>query len=324
MRFTLLWIGLIFLTSCGQSQNEKTTSAILSAKISLTNNDCQKAIDALEAVGRDQSNAEYLSTLASAYACRAGFSEITLLGSDAKKISSANILGSFSTFSTSPMTSADSDAKYNDLQTAINILLYAGGISVPAHASRARVFNSRDLGNLSTQAIYMVLAQIGKYAKYYGNPNTLGAKGQGANTNSCYFEYADVNALAAVGYLNTNTSNDTCDALSTAGEGHPDLDIGVETPANVKRRMCQGAMLFNNLIDLLLGTTLSTASSVTSITQLESSIESYISNCSISSTGGTTIGISLCGIRSQSVCEATSTMADLEIFFAAVFEALMY
>ncbi|MFZ4712234.1 MAG: hypothetical protein ACOYL6_00865 [Bacteriovoracaceae bacterium] len=319
--FSLLFLLLIFCFGCGQSAKEKKDSAILSARISLTLGRCQDAIDTLESLGRDHFNADYLTTLASAYSCRAGFSQIVFFGTDVAKISSSNINGSFSKFTTSPMTDSatpDTDAKFSDLQTAIDILIYAGNLSTPSNAGRSQYFNSRDLGNISTQALYMVVAQIGKLAKYYGNPDSTGLKGMGSGINTCYYTYADPQAVAAIAWINANTSNDTCNALSPAG--HPDFDTGVETIANVKKRMCRGVVLFNNFVDLALGTTLSAGSEFTSLKSVQVEIEDYIVSCAIS-TSGTPLG-TLCNERSQSSCEATATLQNLEIYYAAIFEPL--
>ncbi len=321
LEFSILILCFLSLVGCGkQTKDEKRDEAILSARISLTQGKCQEAIDTLESVGRDWVNADYLTTLSSAYSCRAGFSQIVFFATDVSKVDSSNIFGSFSTFTTSEADkNPDSDPKYSDNQTGLDLLLYAGNITSPSHAGRANYFAARDLGNISSQGIYLVAAQLGKFVKYYANVNSAGRKGLGGGPNTCYYTYTDVTALAAVLYLNTNTSNDTCDAGSPLG--HSDLDINVETQADVKRRMCRGVILFNNFIDLFLGTTLSASSELTQLKNIEDDIESYISNCTVGGTGGINIG-ALCNVRSQSACESTATIQNLEIYFAAIFESL--
>jgi hypothetical protein len=315
--FFILFLGLI---GCGQSAKEKRDSAILSARISLTQGNCQQAIDTLESAGRDQFSADYLTTLSSAYSCRAGFSQVVFFGNDVSKIDGSNIQGSFSTFSTSPLTTGftpDTDLKFKDLQTAIDVLLYAGNLSSPSHSGRSNYFSSRELGNISTQALYLLVSQLGKFGKYYGNSNSNGLKGLGTGTNKCYFEYTDAQAIAALSWLNTNSTNDTC---SPTFAGHPDLDVVIQTQADITKRMCRGVILFNNLVDVFIGTTLSTASQFDSIRNIQDDIQAYIVSCNVS--GSSTPLGALCNVRSQTECENLATIPLLQRYYAAVYEAL--
>ena len=317
----LFFVYLFCLTGCGQTAKEKRDSAILSARISLTQGNCQQAIDTLESAGRDQFSADYLTTLSSAYSCRAGFSQVAFFGTDVSKIDGANIEGSFSTFSTSPLTSGytpDTDTKFQDLQTAIDVLLYAGNLSTPSHAGRSTYFSSRELGNISTQALYLLVAQLGKFGKYYGNSNSSGLKGLGTGTNNCYFKYTDAQAVAAIFWLNTNTANDTCTPGSLLG--HPDLDTGIQTASDVTKRMCRGVILFNNFVDVFIGTTLSAGSQFDAIRNIQDDIQTYISSCNV--TGSSTPLGALCNVRSQTECETVATDSLLQVYYAAIFEAL--
>jgi hypothetical protein len=245
---------------------------------------------------------------------------VAFFGTDVSKIDGANIEGSFSTFSTSPLTSGytpDTDTKFKDLQTAIDVLLYAGNLSTPSHAGRSTYFSSRELGNISTQALYLLVAQLGKFGKYYGNSSSSGLKGLGTGTNQCYFQYTHWQAVAAITWLNTNTANDTCNLGSL---GHPDLDTGIQTATDVTKRMCRGVILFNNFVDVFIGTTLSAGSQFDAIRNIQDDIQTYISSCNV--TGSSTPLGALCNVRSQTECETVATVSLLQVYYAAIFEAL--
>ena len=124
--FILLSISLF---SCGKSVDEKTASAVLSANIHLSKGNCQAAINVLEANGRQDHDAHYLKVLASAYACRSGFSAVSFFATDLAVTGTPAPLGGASIYSTSLVTTTSpmqNSSSFSDLQKAINILLYAG------------------------------------------------------------------------------------------------------------------------------------------------------------------------------------------------------
>lgn len=318
----LLIIFSIFVTvfGCGKkTTEEKRDQAIISAKILLSSNECQKAIDLLEGVGRDHYHAEYLQTLSSAYACRAGFSEIKLFSSDFTFLtdgSSTSLLGGLSRFSTSSITGF-ADSKFLDLQKAIDLLLYSGGVSIPSHASRSQKFSSRDLSNMNIQGIFMLMAQLGRFSNYLGNPNTNGLKGSGALTNQCFYAYVDATAQNTITALNTNPLNNTCD---NGDLGHTEI---AGATAQTISRMCRGVILMNNLMDLTENTVLNLGSSNSSIQTYIDALNSYINNSSCNVTAlGVNLG-AMCAIKDLETCEQTATISELEIYFSAVYEALM-
>lgn len=319
--FFLIFACLVF-ASCGKDSDQKRAEALLSARIKLTNGDYQGAIDTLENIGRDPYSADYMSTLASAYAGKAGFSEIKLFGSDIALLSATGTtssLGGFARFSTSSVaTDPDTDANFLNLQRAIDLILYAGEVSASSHANRSAKFSSRDLGNLNTQAIYMITAQIGKFVNYFGNANSFGVKGLGTTfTNECFYQYTDVTAQSAITYLNTNPLNNICDINDP---GHPDI---TGSSATTISRMCRGVVLMNNYIDLFINTALGTATNLTNLSTFSSTINTYInSSCNVPNAGGVNLG-ALCTVKDQTACEAQATMPALEIYYAAIFESLM-
>jgi len=121
-----LTISFLFflLCSCGKKTSEEVEEAIDLAQTYLSDNKCEKAIDVLESVGRDRSNANYLQVLASAYSCRAGYSDIVFLTTELVKINTAPaaLMKSLTQLIFSPEIVADS-VKYKALRESLDILL---------------------------------------------------------------------------------------------------------------------------------------------------------------------------------------------------------
>ncbi|MGZ3808703.1 MAG: hypothetical protein ACXVCE_11505, partial [Bacteriovorax sp.] len=183
LKRSIILLSFLMLFSCGKNADEKTADAVLSANISLSKGDCQSAINVLEDNGRVNDNAAYLKTLASAYACRAKYSSVVLFSGDLVKIitpAPSGPLNGIATFSTSQVTVQNplqNDSSFRDLQKAIDILLYAGGIpstTEPTSAERLKYFTSLEAGDIDAQLLYMMLVQIGKFMYVYGNSSVAG------------------------------------------------------------------------------------------------------------------------------------------------------
>ena len=241
-----VFLLVVQLSSCGQSDSEERAEAILHAQILLSTRQCDSAIKVLEAVGRDNTNAPYLQTLAAAYACRGNYSTPGFFGNDLPSFNTSGGLGGLTTFTTSSsMDSYDND-DYEDLQTAIDILLYAGGLDVtkdPTIARRAAVFSAADVKNINAQLLYMIMVQMGRYLYYYGNADENGLKGQGTGSNDCLANYDLVDGAVDA---TLTAAGGSC--TSVADDGHTDL--GTDGNLNIER-MCQGVVLFNNFVVLL-------------------------------------------------------------------------
>lgn len=240
------------LFSCGKNADDKLNEALLDAQIALGSGDCQHAIDTLEVHGRVNTNAHYLKTLASAYACRAGYSTPTFFTSDLALTATPPPLGGMTKYSTSSVSVSaplQNDSMFSDLQTAINILLYAGNISStaePTAANRAKKFNSTDAGEINSQLLFMELVQLGKYMRYYGNGSASGVKGSGTATgnNKCFTSYS--NAPAAVQAAIPGFPG----ACKSIASSHVET-VSTITAATRKTRLCQGVVLLNGIFDLL-------------------------------------------------------------------------
>jgi hypothetical protein len=319
----IFYLILLVLFSCGSaSDEEQLERAVESARFLLSENKCAEAIALLEAEGPADTNADYIQTLASAYACRSDFDEINFFANDIALLdASANdsLIGSLTLFSTSSETTADA-ATYTDLMDAINVLLYAGGLTEPSSAGREAVFGAAANNDINLQVMYMLLAAMGKYFAFYGNA-AGGVKGAGGGPNGCLFDYTDAGALAAVA--------GGADSCVGGGDGHPDLanaDPGGGTPdADDLRRMCEGYIITTNLLDVMSNVTLPTSTDLGDISDLLTNVIDPIVQ-----PGGLCddplLPAGICDERSQSDCETfygiPANFVDLEQFYAVVFETM--
>lgn len=249
------FIAVLLLTfSCGKSSEQEVKDAVLDANILLSTYQCQPAIDLLEGIGRQNSNAYYLKALSAAYACRAGYSTVTLFGTDLEKTASPAPLGGTTTYTTSTVAATSpltNDLKFRDLQTAIDILLYAGGIpstTEPTAVARAARFSANHAADINTQIAFMMMVQAGKFMKVYANASATGVKSLGTSfSNKCFTDYSSIPG-ADFAVLNASGIMGHCDSQSSS---HPQLDSALISVAERKKRLCEGVVLFNGIIDLL-------------------------------------------------------------------------
>lgn len=325
-RFSILLI-LIWASGCAKTPKQEMEQAIDIAQTYLSEDKCQEAIDVLEDVGRDLDNADYVQVLASSYACRAGFNEIRFLDVDIAQLNTtvAGFLNSLTLFSTSPETQADSNS-YLDLRTAINLLLYQEATTSPSQATRNTFFGTRKAGDVGSFALYLSLAQLGKFLHFYGNVNAAGAKGlgaantdeQGATASTCFVDYEA--GTSAETYINLGSApGGICD--NTAVDiGHPDLSFAVGSLTTTKRRMCEGLMLITNTIDILNNIDLSGNTSLGSLSSTIALVNQFESTIVAADPTLQT----LMDTTSQSTCESiVAVQADferLQYIYALLFE----
>lgn len=250
IKSTFLIAVLMLSFSCGKSKDEEVKDAILSANIYLSTKQCQPAIDLLESMGRQNSNAKYLKALSSAYACRAGYSTTSFFGDDISKTASPSPLGGMTTYKTSLVTTTTSpltdDSSFRDLQTAIDILLYAGGIAAtkePTALERSKYFSLNQAGDINTQLVFMMLVQTGKLMKVYADTSAAGVKGGGSGSNTCFTDYSATDPLVQAYLLTGNTG-----ACITANSSHTQLALGA---TDRRKRLCEGTVLLNGILNLL-------------------------------------------------------------------------
>lgn len=322
----ILVLTLFF--SCGKNADQKTADAVLSANIALSKGNCQDAINVLEENGRVNSNAVYLKTLSSAYACRAGYSTVTFFASDISKTVAPAPLGGTTTYSTSSATvqsTLQNDSVFQDLQTAINILLYAGGIPAgtePTTAERRKHFTASETADIDSQLLYMVLVQLGRYGYFYGDSSATGAKGSGSGSNTCFTSY--INAHPTV-QTSLSSSGGTCTDITTRNSGHAQLvevfPVNATDAAIRKVRLCQGVVLLNNVFSLLpnvIASIFVQPADVAAANAAITSIQTARTNLIAADPSTATV----LGTLNQSNCEDNSlvTLSNIESYFGLMFE----
>lgn len=313
---------MLLLFSCGKSADEKKESAILSANISLSKGNCQEAINVLEDYGRQNSDARYLKTLASAYACRARYSVVTFFASDIALSATPAPFGGAARYSTSQATVTGTfanDSRFTDLQEAIDLLLYAGGLASttePLASERANYFSASDAADINSQLVFMMLAQLGKYMQFYADAGTTGEKGSGALANVCFSDYSNVPpaiSAALSGYTG---------ACTVTNSPHPQLNSALLSAAVRRSRMCQGVILLNGVLDLLPSVIASAGGGdLTTIAALTTDINAFKAALITAYPAVGTVST----VISQSNCETDVAITDatLESYFAIIFEAII-
>ena len=269
MRSIALIFTLFLFISCAKTTDEKVAEAIDVANTYLSEGKCSSAIDVLEEVGRQSSNGIYLQVLASAYACRGGFSELTFLLNDIDVMTQTTtatetLLTYLSIISTSTETETDSDS-YTDLKTAINLLIDSTSAQ-PSQSARNTKFGTRRAGDMGMQALLLMFAQLGKFLHYYGNVDSNGAKGGGSGTNNCFIDYTDLTAASALG------TSGTCKSTAGTRTGHPDLSLVGGSLTATKSKLCEGLMLVTNIIDTLNNISIPTDSTLSALDDVKTEV----------------------------------------------------
>lgn len=295
-------IFLFFLTACGDNPQEEALKGIDEALTFLSAEECDKAIKVLEDLEDQDENPVYFKTYASAYACKAAFNMIDFVANDVSAIDDANLLSSMSILSTSDESAVDS-AAYVALRSALSIL----GRADFKQATRNSDFGLRHGEDMGVQVLIYALTEFGKYLNWYGNVDATGKKGAGTNTNSCYLNYSYAAAIAVV------TALPGTNACNVANDGHPDLN-----GAKKIQRMCEGITLVTNIFDVLNTLDLSTSSTLASLEDIVTEINSYRTAADAAGVGY------LLDVTSPTACEAllanASDMNNAELLFALVLE----
>lgn len=321
-QFSSMLIISSMLFSCGKSPEAEIKSNLISAEIHLSKYECQSAIDLLENMGRKNTNARYLKLLASAYACRSGYSTITFFGSDVSLTATPAPLGGISRYSTSTQTFTSplvDDSKFVDLQTAIDILLYAGGISSttePTALARSTKFSSSEAADINAQLFYMTISQLGRIFKVYADADSAGVKGGGSASNVCFSDYPSINAQVEL--ILTNQQG----ACKVKNSPHSQLNSALLSEAERRTRMCQGIVLLNNVLELLPNILASAGGG--DLDDL-SSVTSDISTAKTALVVAYPAIATTATVLSQENCETSAdiTMQTIESYYAAIIEALI-
>lgn len=313
LRFIPFFIISILFVACGGSTEVQVRQAIDRAQSHLSFDRCDEAIAVLEKVGPQERNGLYLQVLASAYACRAGYSEIDFIVSDIANIQSSgqDLMKSLSILSLSPEDSADS-AAYLSLKRAINLLI--GGTPTPGHLERVSSYGPRKAGDMSIQLLLMSIVQLGKFLHYYGNVDGAGTKGAGGGVSRCFLTYTDPAALTVL-QQNPHATG----ACVFPPVGHPDLALAPAASLTItKRRLCEGLILISNVLDILENLDLSANAALGSLSGVAAGISSYKAAAVAAGLGD------LMATTSESSCrsmiESSAGFNDMQRLYALVFE----
>lgn len=338
IKFQFIFSAFIFLSifSCAKTEEAAVRSAIQEAKYFLNTSNCSSARSVLEDVDFQEDNASYISTYASAQACVAGYKELdTLFGGNLSNISSASLITSLAAFTSSDDTVEDSEA-YTALDAAITTLISYDGTTSPSTVARNSKFGTKQSGDLSMQAMYLLFVQIGKHFALYGNAEHVadpptGVKGGGAFGNSCLYSYTTQDAVEFVTDAGALTQLGSC--ISASGTEGSDFLEAPETAADIKRRLCQGIVYFNNLMDILSNMTLPGSDSLGDVSNIGTALSALMLAAQTAETSaaagkyndgdvnGQNAIAALKDVTSQAVCEAV-TIERIEKFYAIFFEAI--
>lgn len=312
MRSIILLFLTLFLASCAKNKTEEVNEAIDVALTYLSSEKCDAAIKVLEDAGVQNSNAIYLQVLASAYACKAGYDEVAFIANDITSIDTSDpllLFTSFSILSLSSESTADS-TNYVALRTGIDYLL--NSTTTVGQTERTAKFGTRKAGDIGVQALMLNVVKFGKFLNFYGNVDAAGVKGQGSNTNTCFINYTDARAQAIIALL---PASNNCNGNNA---GHPDLSFAAADLPNTKRRLCEGLMSINNIIDILENIDLSGSSELSDLEDIASQASTYKTVAEAAGLG------TLINTLSQSECETllntASNLDDMQYLYSLVFE----
>jgi hypothetical protein len=314
-RFLTLLIISQFLLSCAKTDEQLCASAKDETKYYLTERDCSKALSTIQG-SCDSDDAQYVALLSSAHACKSGYSELDLFELDIDNINSASLISSLASLSTSDETQADSES-FVSLQTAIQTILTSTSGN-PGAQARINEFGQEQGTNLNFQLLFMLVVQTGKFFNHYGDADAAGTKGAGGN-NTCLFSYTNADA---VNWINTDPAGigaGSC-VSATGSEGSDDLEAPVSA-AEITTRLCEGIILFNNMMDVLGNVDLSDTvyGDLSNITSVINGLYSAAVTAESGAYGSTVVD-TVRTVRSQSDCE-NLTQAQLEKYYAIFFES---
>jgi hypothetical protein len=304
MRLIINFLLLILIVACSKGTEEEFADAKFQAYLYLSENQCASARTTLLAVGDSTStDFEFLQLLASSYACTAGYSDLDFFDEASTKLTSGStdFLNSLATFDDSTQETSAESSSFTNLMTAIEIVTAGGGNSAATHAGRESVFGEDDTQNLNLQALFMVAQGLGKFVHFYGDANaSTGIKTQ------CVYNYT-------VGLVQTYIDGATTG--SCTGPGYTGGITG--TDATAVRRLCQGTVLYNQLINLFLNTTLSTSDDYGDLDLVYTNIQAaYSAFCALGVAGNSCAQMDVASCETEYAADTT----DLQFYFAYIFD----
>ncbi len=301
-KFFLIFI-IALAQSCGQGGDEAQSAKNL-AKYYLTNGKCADARKALQGADPANDDEVYVILMSNTYACEASFSELQLFKEvDVIAAGATQTLGSLTKLASSNEEKPDSE-NYQNLLSAIEVIVDSGASA----SQRINKFGANGGGDLNLRNMFLIITELGKFIQYYGNAGG-GVKGAGSSGNTCFINYTNTDAK------NWVTSSGATGACSTTSDGSADLP-GPVNGATTKRRLCEGLMLFNNLRDTL--SNLDLGDDFKDINGIADALNSAV-GVAEGQPGGASITTAK-DILSVAECEDGLSAADLEIWYAYIFE----
>jgi hypothetical protein len=268
MNFLSFFTLVILLNACSKPSEIKIEEAKEVAKAYLTKGDCQAAKNALDEVGYQNEDSNYISLYASIYGCFAGYSEISFFA-NLGEISPTSLLNSFASFNSSNPANYDQE-KFDHLYQGIQLLLQSNG-AIPNTAEREAKFGVGKANDLSLQALYLIIYSLGKFFAYYGNVDELAFKGFGPQGNLCLADY-EFDDNPGPGNLQDQLGIQDIWGCNNIDKGHPNLKASVDLSTR-KNYLCQGVILFNNLFEILSNITLSESDSFGNLGEVEGTVD---------------------------------------------------
>jgi hypothetical protein len=324
-------ILLLFLLSCGPEN--PADADVYNAMNDLSNKDCQSAIDTLSKYSNERSNIPVMETLAASYACRANYNTPDFVTLDVPIIGDPMVLGGFTRFvNASSMDAPDNDG-FTDMYTAIQTLLFAGGISLnkdPTLERREGAMNETQAAKINSFLAYTLMDEMGRYLYYYGNSSSTGGKGSGTQNppNPCIVNYTNIKFRNPVDgyndikkYLKGIKPGSCTDIAGSGGMfGHPKL--GDDLAGFQTERMCQGVIIFNNFYEVI-PTVLSALAFSTSFSNV-SNIMAALDQAKDNLEEALPLGSTLNDILNLKNCysEYASDSDNLQIYFTLIYETL--
>lgn len=308
----LLLIFSLFFVSCSKEADDEFNDAILEANFLLSDGDCAGAISILESLGSSASTSSlFLQVYASAYACSGGYSDLDFFGEAATKLNagSTDFLNSLATFDYSVEETSAETSDFQNLMEAIDIITTGGGNTTGDHTGRLAIFGTDSTQSLNLQALFMVAGAIGRYVHYYTDADSAtGLKAQ------CVYTYTKAISRAAIDAAPASA----CDS----GSGYVGGNSG--TTDDAIRRACQGVVLYNQLIDLFLNTTLSNSDDYGDLDLVYANISTaYNTFCATDANTQ-----AMCDLKTVQNCvddydDATISIDYIELYLAAIIDATM-
>ncbi|RLA65526.1 MAG: hypothetical protein DRQ88_09060 [Epsilonproteobacteria bacterium] len=330
-RFGLLFLFFIF--SCGPTSELEMEDDVYKALNHLSNKECQESIDTLSKHSNERANVLVMETLASSYACRANYNTPDFITTDVPLIGDPLVLGGFTRFTNAGSMDSPTNDGYTDMYTAIQTLLFTGGIPLnkdPTLERRNSAMNDSQVDKINSFLGHTLMEEMGRYLYYYGNSSDTGVKGSGIQVppNPCIVNYTDISFRNPIEGHNSikkylkGVKPGSCDDISgfSGMFGHPRL--GDDASGFYTERLCQGVILFNNFY-IVMPQVLSKTSTATTFDTV-SDIMDALDQAKENLEEALPLGSTLNDILNLENCykEYKSDSDSLQIYFTLIYETL--